>query len=399
MLVQKLKRFFAFEAAGGIVLAFAAIAAMIVANSPLHDWYTSFIHAPVVVQVGELVISKDAHHWINDGLMAVFFFLVGLELKREVLVGELSNIKQIILPAAAAVGGMIVPALVYSAFNHSNPAHLAGWAIPAATDIAFAIGILSLLGSRVPNSLKIFLVSIAIFDDIGAILIIALFYTSDLSLTALMVAGLCLPFLYILNRRNVTSITPYIFFGIIMWIAVLKSGVHATLAGVILALFIPMVDADDPEHSPLEDLEHDLHGTVAFAILPLFAFANAGISLKGAGFDQLFHSVPFGIAAGLFIGKQVGIMLMCWMIIKFGLAQLPNGTNFKQIYGVSLLCGVGFTMSLFISGLAFGGVTEGFDPRLGIILGSIISGITGYLLLKTTLKDDTDSTALDLTKA
>lgn len=398
MLLQKIKRFFEYEAAGGIVLAIAAIAAMIVANSPLHHWYESFIHAPVAVQIGELVIDKDAHHWINDGLMAVFFFLVGLELKREVLIGELSNINQIVLPAAAAIGGMLAPALIYVALNHSSPDYLAGWAIPAATDIAFAIGILSLLGSRVPNALKIFLVSIAIFDDIGAILIIALFYTSDLSFSSLAVAGLCLPFLYILNKRNVTSITPYIFFGIIMWIAVLKSGVHATLAGVVLALFIPMVNKDDPEHSPLEDLEHDLHGTVAFAILPLFAFANAGITLQGAGFDQLLHSVPFGIAAGLFIGKQVGIMLMCWIIIKAGLANLPNGTNFKQIYGVSLLCGVGFTMSLFISGLAFGSNTDGFDPRLGIILGSIISGIAGYLLLKHTLKEDVMASSIDLTK-
>ncbi|WP_296403378.1 Na+/H+ antiporter NhaA [Psychrobacter sp.] len=398
MVFQKLKKFFEYEAAGGIVLAIAAIAAMIVANSPLHHWYESFIHAPVMVQIGDLIIDKDAHHWINDGLMAIFFFLVGLELKREVLIGELSNINQIVLPAAAAIGGMIAPALVYVAFNHNNPEYMAGWAIPAATDIAFAIGILSLLGNRVPNSLKIFLVSIAIFDDIGAILIIALFYTSDLSLMSLAVAGLCLPFLYFLNKRNVTAITPYLIFGLIMWIAVLKSGIHATLAGVILALFIPMVNKDDPEHSPLEDLEHDLHGTVAFAILPLFAFANAGISLQGAGFGQLLHSVPFSIAAGLFIGKQVGIMLMTWGIIKVGLANLPTGTSFKQIYGVSLLCGVGFTMSLFISGLAFGGVTEGFDPRLGIILGSIISGIAGYVLLKNTLKEKVTLTNLDLTK-
>ncbi|WP_019672596.1 Na+/H+ antiporter NhaA [Psychrobacter lutiphocae] len=400
MLLQQIKKLLGYEAAGGIVLAIAALAAMIVANSPMHDWYMSFIHAPVVVQVGDLIIDKDAHHWINDGLMAVFFFLVGLELKREVLVGELSNIKQIILPAAAAVGGMAAPALVYVAFNHNNPDFIAGWAIPAATDIAFAIGILSLLGSRVPNALKIFLVSIAIFDDIGAILIIALFYTSDLSLFSLLIAGLCLPFLYLLNRRNVTAITPYVFFGIIMWIAVLKSGVHATLAGVVLALFIPMINKDDPEHSPLENMEHDLHGTVAFAILPLFAFANAGISLQGAGIEQLLHTVPFGIAAGLFIGKQVGIMLMCWIIIKMGMAKLPNGTNFKQIYGVSLLCGVGFTMSLFISGLAFGGRTDGFDPRLGIILGSLISGVIGYFLLKVTLKSaPTTESSLDLTKS
>ncbi len=399
MVLQHIKKFFAFEAAGGIVLALAALAAMIVANSPLHHWYESFIHAPVVVQVGDLIIDKDAHHWINDGLMAVFFFLVGLELKREVLVGELSNVKQIILPAAAALGGMLVPALVYAAFNYQNAHYLKGWAIPAATDIAFAIGILSLLGSRVPNALKIFLVSIAIFDDIGAILIIALFYTSDLSLSSLMVAAACLPFLWLLNRRNVTSITPYLLLGLIMWVAVLKSGIHATLAGAILALFIPMTDAKDPEHSPLEALEHDLHGTVAFAILPLFAFANAGISLQGAGAAQLLHSVPVGIAAGLFIGKQLGIMLLCWLVLKSGLASLPNGTDFKHIYGVALLCGVGFTMSLFISELAFGGVTEGFDPRLGIILGSIVSGVLGYVVLKTSLKELKNETAVDLTQS
>lgn len=306
MAIRRIKAFFEFEAAGGIVLALAAIAAMIIANSPLNVWYEGFIHAPVAIQIGEFAIAKDAHHWINDGLMAIFFFLVGLELKREVLIGELSNVKQIILPAGAALGGMIMPAIVYLLFNYNEPEFWKGWAIPAATDIAFALGILSLLGNRVPNSLKVFLVSIAIFDDIGAILIIALFYTSDLSLESLAVAGLCLPFLYLLNRRNVTSITPYLLIGVIMWIAVLKSGIHATLAGVVLALFIPMFDRTDPEHSPLEELEHDLHNTVAFGILPLFAFANSGISLKGAGFAELFHSVPLGIAAGLFIGKQIG---------------------------------------------------------------------------------------------
>ena len=398
MAIKRIKAFFEFEAAGGIILALAAIAAMIIANSPLSVWYEAFIHAPVSIRIGEFGIAKDAHHWINDGLMAIFFFLVGLELKREVLIGELSNIKQIILPAGAALGGMVMPAIVYLLFNYNEPDFWKGWAIPAATDIAFALGILSLLGNRVPNSLKVFLVSIAIFDDIGAILIIALFYTNDLSLGSLAVAGLCLPFLYLLNRRNVTSITPYLLIGVIMWIAVLKSGIHATLAGVVLALFIPMFDRTDPEHSPVEELEHDLHNTVAFGILPLFAFANSGISLKGAGFAELFHSVPLGIAAGLFIGKQLGVMIMCWLIFKLGISTMPRGMNFKQIYGAALLCGVGFTMSLFIGGLAFAGDTTLFDERLGIIMGSIVSGIAGYMMLKATLKEDINSTSVDLTR-
>ncbi|GAF52482.1 Na+/H+ antiporter NhaA [Psychrobacter sp. NPDC078370] len=398
MAIRRIKAFFEFEAAGGIVLALAAIAAMIIANSPLNVWYEGFIHAPVAIQIGEFAIAKDAHHWINDGLMAVFFFLVGLELKREVLIGELSNVKQIILPAGAALGGMIMPAIVYLLFNYNEPEFWKGWAIPAATDIAFALGILSLLGNRVPNSLKVFLVSIAIFDDIGAILIIALFYTSELSLESLAVAGLCLPFLYVLNRRNVTNITPYLLIGLIMWIAVLKSGIHATLAGVVLALFIPMFDRTDPEHSPLEELEHDLHNTVAFGILPIFAFANSGISLEGAGFAELFHSVPLGIAAGLFIGKQLGVMFMCWLIFKLGISTMPKGMDYKQIYGAALLCGVGFTMSLFIGGLAFAGDTTMFDERLGIIMGSIVSGIAGYIMLKMSLKDNASGTSVDLTR-
>ena len=397
MAIQRIKAFFDLEASGGIVLALAAVVAMIVANSPLNTWYEAFIHAPVAIQIGSFAIAKDAHHWINDGLMAIFFFLVGLELKREVLIGELSNVKQIILPAGAAVGGMIFPAIVYLIFNYNQPEYWKGWAIPAATDIAFAIGILSLLGNRVPNSLKVFLVSIAIFDDIGAILIIALFYTSELSLSSLALAGLCLPFLYLLNRRNVTKITPYIFIGVIMWIAVLKSGIHATLAGVVLALFIPMFDKTDPEHSPLEELEHDLQNTVSYAILPLFAFANSGISLAGTGIGDLFHSVPLGIAAGLFIGKQMGVMVACWLIFKSGISKMPNGMNFQQIYGAALLCGVGFTMSLFIGGLAFEGGDYIFDERLGIIMGSIVSGIAGYIMLKITLKDEVNTTSVDLT--
>lgn len=397
MAIRRIKQFFEFEAAGGIILALAALAAMIIANTPLFGWYETVIHAPVEVRVGGLEIAKDAQHWINDGLMAIFFFLVGLELKREVLIGELSNLKQIILPAAAAIGGMVFPALVYVAFNYDNPQHLKGWAIPAATDIAFALGILSLLGNRVPNALKVFLVSIAIFDDIGAIIIIALFYTSDLSLFSLGVAAICFPILYIFNRLNITRLTPYLLVGTIVWVAVLKSGVHATLAGVMMAFFIPLVNKTDPEHSPLEELEHDLHNTVAFGVLPIFAFANAGISLQGTGIGEMFHSVPLGIAAGLFIGKQVGILLMCWLVLQLGLSKMPKGMNYKQIYGAALLCGVGFTMSLFIGGLAFGGLTTDFDERLGIIMGSILSGVLGYIVLKNTLKTDI-SADIDLTE-
>lgn len=387
MPMSRIKSFFELEAAGGIVLAFAAVLAMIVANSPLYELYNAFIHAPVVVQIGQFEIAKDAHHWINDGLMAVFFFLVGLELKREALIGELSDIKQIVLPAICAIGGMVAPALVYYGLNHGDSEALKGWAIPAATDIAFAIGVLSLLGNKVPNALKVFLVSIAIFDDIGAIIIIALFYTSELSLFSLGVAAVCLPFLFLLNRLNVTRLTPYLLIGLILWAAMLKSGVHATLAGVLLAFFIPLKNNADPEHSPLEELEHDLHNTVAFGILPLFAFANAGISLAGTNMGELMHGVPMGIALSLFIGKQIGVMIPVFLVVKLGLAKLPTGTTFMQIYGVSLLCGIGFTMSLFISGLAFGGIPDDYDPRLGIILGSLISGIVGYLILRTNIKD------------
>ena len=387
MSINRIRAFFELEAAGGIVLAVAAVLAMIVANSPLHELYHSFIHAPVVLQIGSFGIAKDAHHWINDGLMAIFFFLVGLELKREALVGELSDIKQILLPALCAVGGMIAPALIYALFNQGSDYAMKGWAIPTATDIAFAIGVLSLLGSKVPNSLKVFLVSIAIFDDLGAIIIIALFYTSELSLSSLAIAGVCLPLLFLLNRMNVVRLTPYLLIGLVMWAAMLKSGVHATLAGVLLAFFIPLKNNSDPEHSPLEELEHDLHNTVAFGILPLFAFANAGISLAGTSMGSLLHHVPLGIALGLFIGKQIGVMVPFILAVKLKLVNPPKGTTTKQIYGVSLLCGIGFTMSLFISGLAFSGLPEGYDPRLGIILGSLLSGIIGYLVLRANIKD------------
>lgn len=377
--------FFKLESAGGILLMLAAALAIIFANTPiLSSIYELLLSTPVEVKIGALEIAKPLLLWINDGLMAVFFFLVGLELKRELLEGELSDKRNIILPGVGALGGMIAPALIYVYFNYDNPQALSGWAIPAATDIAFALGALALLGSRVPTSLKIFLTSLAIFDDVGAIIIIALFYTDKLSFTALVVVACCVPFLFVMNKRNVVSKSAYIFIGIIMWVATLKSGVHATLAGVLLAMFIPMKSKEDPSFSPLKDLEHDLHSVVAFGILPVFAFANAGINLTGVGFEQMFHSVPVGIALGLFLGKQIGIFGLCWLAIKLKLAPLPSGMNWMSLYGTATLCGIGFTMSLFIGSLAFeeSGVNMIFDERLGIVIGSLASGIFGFLILK-----------------
>ena len=361
---------------------------MVVANWPLAPLYDALIGLPVEVRIGALKIAKPLLLWINDGLMAVFFFLVGLELKRELLEGQLSDPKEIVLPALGAFGGMLFPAVIYIWVNQGNSAALQGWAIPAATDIAFALAILALLGSRVPLSLKIFLVSVAIFDDVGAIVIIALFYTSDLSVASLATAAMCLPALWLLNWRGVLEKTPYVLIGIVMWIAVLKSGVHATLAGVLLAMFIPLRNPEK-ENSPLHDIEHDLHTAVAFGILPIFAFANAGISLGGLSIDAIFHPVPLGIMAGLFIGKQLGVFLFCGLGVLLGIARLPGDLRWAHIYGTALLCGVGFTMSLFIGSLAFEqtGVNLLFDERLGIIAGSILSGICGYLVLRMTLPD------------
>lgn len=378
------------EAAAGIILMFSALLAIVLANTGLKSYYELLISTPVSVQVGPLEIAKPLLLWINDGLMAIFFFLVGLELKRELLEGELSDIRSIILPGAGAIGGMVIPALIYLFFNSENAFASQGWAIPAATDIAFALGVLSLLGPRVPLSIKIFLTSLAIFDDIGAIAIIAVFYTSKISLYALLVAGLCLPVLALFNRLKVVSKSAYILIGVVMWVAMLKSGVHATLAGVILAMFIPMRSKTDPNVSPLKSLEHDLHGVVAFFILPFFAFANAGIDLGGVTADQLFHGVPLGIALGLFVGKQIGIFGFCWLVIKLKFTQLPLGMDWKSLYGTALLCGIGFTMSLFIGSLAFeeSGMDMMFDERLGIIVGSLISGLAGYLVLKMSFKSE-----------
>lgn len=388
-LYQQYQEFIQKGSIGGILLIISAILAIILANSPFNYLYDLLINTPVAVQVGALGIAKPLLLWINDGLMAIFFLLVGLELKREVLEGELSQLSNIVLPGLGAIGGMLVPALFYLVFNFRDPAASQGWAIPAATDIAFALGVLSLLGSRVPSSLKIFLTSLAIFDDIGAIVIIALFYTANISATALLVAGSCLFLLLIANRLKVQFRAVYFFLGLIMWVALLKSGVHATLAGVLLALFIP-IKAIDGGKSMLHELEHELHGLVAFLILPLFAFVNSGISLSGIGLNELLHGVPVGIACGLFIGKQLGIFSFCWLGVKLNLCRLPEEMDWRTLYGTAILCGIGFTMSLFIGSLAFEetGANLLFDERLGIIIGSLLSGIVGYLVLRRTLPNN-----------
>lgn len=374
------------ESAGGVLLMIAALLAMFCANSFLSVYYELLLSTPVEVRVGALDIAKPLLLWINDGLMAIFFFVVGLELKRELVEGELADKRNIILPGVGAIGGMVCPALVYLYFNSGSSA-ADGWAIPAATDIAFALGVLSLLGSRVPTSLKIFLTSLAIFDDIGAIVIIALFYTAKITPLALIVVACCIPVLAVMNRRNVTANSPYILIGLIMWVATLKSGVHATLSGVIMAMFIPMRSKKDPSFSPLRTLEHDLHAVVAFLVLPVFAFANAGISFNGVGIDQLFHNVSIGIALGLFVGKQVGIFGFCWLVVKLKLVKLPANMNWGSLFGIAALCGIGFTMSLFIGALAFEKNDQNmlFDERLGIVIGSLVSGLFGYLILAKAL--------------
>ncbi len=383
-----LSGFFKLESAGGIILILAAALAVIFANTPLQSYYTLLLDTPIEIRIGALKIAKPLLLWINDGLMAVFFFVIGLELKREFIEGGLSDKRNIILPGAGAIGGMVIPALIYTYFNIGNSTAMAGWAIPSATDIAFALGVLSLLGSRVPATIKIFLTSLAIFDDIGAILIIAVFYTAKNSLAALAVVASCIIVLALLNKRNIELKSLYIAVGVIMWAAMLKSGVHATLAGIILALFIPMKSKTNRNYSPLKSMEHDLHSVVAFFVLPIFAFANAGISFAGVGAEQVFHNVPLGIALGLFIGKQAGVFGVCWVIIKLKLTKLPKGMSWGSLYGTAALCGIGFTMSLFIGSLAFErtGVNLLFDERIGIILGSLASGFVGYIILHISLR-------------
>jgi len=384
MPIQAIREFLRYESASGILLLIATVLAMLVENSVARPLYESLLDLRVEIRVGTFEIAKPLLLWINDGLMAVFFFLVGLEVKREFLDGELAEPARVALPVIAAVGGMAIPALIYAWINWGDPVTIKGWAIPSATDIAFALGVLALLGSRVPSSLKLFLMTLAIVDDLGAIIIIALFYTTDLSVTSLVVASGALLVLFILNRRGVLGLAPYMFVGLVLWAAVLKSGVHATLAGVLIAFFIPFRKLEGEKKTQLEILEHDLHPMVAYGILPLFAFANTGISFDGISAQSFVHSVPLGIAAGLFFGNQIGVFGFSWLAIKSGFAKLPEGSNWTQIYGVALLCGIGFTMSLFISSLAFqeGGQLIAVDDRLGILIGSFASGVCGYLVLR-----------------
>ncbi|MFM5819285.1 Na+/H+ antiporter NhaA [Aeromonas sanarellii] len=379
------KRFLKLESASGIILILAALLAMGLANSALAQHYQSFLNTEVQVRIAALDINKPLLLWINDGFMAIFFLLVGLEVKREMLEGALSSRVQATFPAIAAVGGMLAPALIYSLFNYGDEATRAGWAIPAATDIAFALGVMALLGKRVPTNLKVFLLALAIMDDLGVIIIIALFYTQQLSLTALAIGVVATLTLLWMNRRGEDRIGLYMLVGLVLWVAVLKSGVHATLAGVVVGFMIPL--NGKRYASPLKHLEHVLHPWSAFLILPLFAFANAGVSLEGIYLSALLNPLPMGIILGLFVGKPLGIFTISWLAVKTGVAQLPQGVNFRQIFAVSILCGIGFTMSMFIASLAFehGGLDYGSYSRLGILVGSTLAAVTGYIALRMAL--------------
>ncbi|MGF6114186.1 Na+/H+ antiporter NhaA [Pseudomonas frederiksbergensis] len=372
-------RFFQLEAASGLLLIAAAALALIINNSSLSWLYNGLLDTPVVAQIGALKIAKPLLLWINDGLMAMFFLLIGLEVKREVLDGQLSKPSQIVLPGAAAIGGMVVPALIYWFINRDDPSALGGWAIPMATDIAFALGVLALLGKRVPVSLKLFLMTLAIIDDLGAIIVIAIFYSGTLSTLSLALAGACIVALIAMNRLGVVKLGPYMIIGLILWVCVLKSGVHATLAGVTLAFCIPL-RTKNAEPSPLMTLEHALHPWVAYGILPLFAFANAGLSLSGVTVESFTHHVPMGIAVGLLLGKTLGVFGLTWLAVKTGIAALPQGANWGQVLGVAILCGIGFTMSLFVGSLAFVPGTSDYAgmDRMGILTGSILAALIGY---------------------
>ncbi|WP_156840156.1 Na+/H+ antiporter NhaA [Novosphingobium aquimarinum] len=377
---QRLRDFIASESAGGIILIIAAAIALVIANSPALSFYEAWLGTPVYFRAGDLVtIDKPLLLWINDGLMALFFFLIGLEVKREIVEGDLGSWKQASLSIYAALGGMIVPALVFAAINSGSPENLRGWAIPAATDIAFALGLLALLGKRVPTALKALLLTVAIIDDIGAIAIIAFFYTENLNLQALGLALVPAALMLLLNRAGVARTIPYVLLGALLWVCVLKSGVHATLAGVATAMFIPIASGKE---RPLERLEHALHPWVAFFVLPVFAFANAGVSFAGVGIDAFTSTLSLGIIAGLVIGKQVGVFGACWIASKSGITALPAGVSLRHIYGLSCLAGIGFTMSLFIGNLAFEDEGQIAAVKLGVLCASLIAAIAGMTILR-----------------
>ncbi|WP_252731731.1 Na+/H+ antiporter NhaA [Psychrosphaera sp. F3M07] len=381
-LIIKWKNFIQTDASSGIILVLASLFALVLANSPFSPAYNSFLEFPVSIVLGSFEISKPLVLWINDGLMAIFFFVVGLEIKRELLYGQLASKEQVILPFLAAAAGIIFPALIYVALNYQDAIAMNGWAIPSATDIAFALGLFIIFGKYLPPSLKIFLLSVAIIDDIGAVIIIALFYSSDLAPNSLLIASVGLLALLLFNRLELSNKTPFILVSIIVWAAVLKSGVHATLAGFAVALFIPI--AKDKSESMSYQIEHSLHPWIAFFVLPVFAFSNAGVELIGTSVSQLFTPVSMGIIGGLFIGKQLGIFAACYAAIKLKLCTLPKDATWSQLYGVCLLCGVGFTMSLFIGSLAFEeqGLAYQTQVKVGVLVGSIMSGVLGALLIK-----------------
>ncbi len=382
--IQSIQKFIKLEASGGILVLLAAILALIVDNSNFSGQYQAVLNAQIGFNIGQVELVKPVLLWVNDGLMSIFFLLVGLEIKREMLVGELADSSKSLLPIIGAIGGMIVPALIYFVMTVPDFSAMKGWAIPTATDIAFVLAILALLGDRIPSSLKVFVTALAIFDDIGAILIIAIFYAVNISIFFLSLSGLCMVVLLLLNRLNITLVALYIVVGLVLWICVLKSGVHATLAGVVLAIAIPMHSNKNPFYSPLRALERRIHPWVAYGVLPLFAFANAGVSLTGMSWAQLSHPVTMGIVAGLFVGKQLGIFGSTVFAVKMRLCDMPQGCFFRHFYGASLLCGVGFTMSLFIGMLAFDVSNPEYVSlvRYGVIFGSLISGLAGYLLLR-----------------
>ena len=376
------------ETAGGVLLIAASILALIFANSYLSGFYNGVLNLPLVVAIGAFEISKPLLLWVNDGLMALFFLMVGLEVKREVLEGHLSQPSQVVLPGLAALAGVAFPARIYASFNWQDPTALRGWAIPSATDIAFAVGVFSLFGRHLPVSLKLFLLSVAIFDDIAAIVIIALFYSHELSTLSLLVAGIGIVILFVLNRLKIRHVSPFMFVGLVVWAAVLKSGVHATLAGFVIAWFIPLKHKNIHDEPMLLSLEHALQPWVAYFILPFFAFVNAGVHLGGIGLDTLTAPVTLGIIVGLFVGKQLGIFSVCWLSIKLRIAKLPEGATWRELYGVCLLAGIGFTMSLFIGSLAFEGANSEMvaSVKLGVLFGSLLSAICGALILTNSRK-------------
>lgn len=379
------RKFLKKESTSGIILMIVTILALIFSNTFLSEFYNTFLQTKIEFKVGEfLEISKPLVLWVNDGLMAIFFLLIGLEIKRELILGHLSSFSKVALPAIAALGGMLVPALIFVLFNYDDSFALRGWAIPTATDIAFALGIISLLGKKVPVSLKIFLMALAIFDDLGAIIIIAFFYTSQLSFLSLSLALFCIITLYLMNKMQITLVSAYVLVGILLWICILKSGIHATLAGIILAFTIPLSAINEKRKriSPVKSLQHYIHFWVAFYILPFFAFVNAGIDLRDLSFEKVLNPVSLGIICGLFIGKQLGVFAFVYFAVKFKVAKLPRCTTWSQVYGISVLTGIGFTMSLFIDALAYtdSSIFEDTD-KLGILIGSILSGLVGYVIL------------------